>query len=411
MANLKIIGLLALLFLAGGCSQSVEFHATIRAGNSRRTDTPVFVETNLPRNLAQGSACVVYDNRIEPAQIEDLGQGRARVWWIISDLPPNHSQTYTIKVGPAKEYESKVTFAWTDSSANEDKSTELLFGNCPVLRYMYTPFDNRDIERTKKPYHHVFDPDGSQLITKGAGGKFSHHRGIFFGYRKTRVDGQEYDTWHCGKGEHQLHKEVLQEITGPVMGGQVLQINWNDRKGKPIIEEIRRIIVFRQSKDHLLIDFTSTLSPVAGPVNLSGDRQHAGVQFRASQEVAENEKETRYLRPAKCAHLPTDQQINTPEHKDLPWNAMQYKLGNRAYTVAYLSDPKNPDGADFSERLYGRFGEYFPWQLTKDNPLTVHYRWWISATGTSTREQIVQRYDDVVNPPEAAIEQNPEVKN
>ena len=72
--------------------------------------------------------------------------------------------------------------------------------------------------------------------------------------------------------------------------------------------------------------------------------------------------------------MPTDTAIDVPEHKDfvdLPWDAIQYKLGDRAYTVADLCNPKNPKGGEMSERAYGRFGEYSTWKLTKENPLSL----------------------------------------
>ena len=68
-----------------------------------------------------------------------------------------------------------------------------------------------------------------------------------------------------------------------------------------------------------------------------------------------------------------------------------------------LPDPKNPDNALFSERTYGRFGEYFPYRLTKDNPLSVRYRWWIDASGKVSRERIDAKYADLATPPEVRL--------
>ncbi len=392
---------LSLLFATTGLC--AEFRVKISAGTSDRHDTPVFVDLELPDALAKGYARVDSDGKTTPAQIERLGSGRARVWWMLANLPAGQTRACTIHVRPAAPAGGAPEFQWKDSSGPHGKSTDLLFAGRPVLRYVFTPFDRSDIEHTKKPFHHVFDSDGSRLITKGAGGLYSHHRGIFFGYNKSKVGEQVYDTWHAGKGEHQIHRQVLREITGPIVGGHVVKIHWNDREGKPFIEETRRLVAFRQPKDHLLIEFTSTLRPTHGPVSLSGDRQHAGVQFRAAQAVAENKEATRYLRPAKWRDLPPDKEVNTPEHKDLPWNAVQYKLGDRAYTVAYLSDAKNPGGAEFSERLYGRFGEYFPWELRKDHLLSVRYRWWITAGGDASRDLIERKYEDLASPPEVVL--------
>ena len=49
---------------------------------------------------------------------------------------------------------------------------------------------------TYKPYLHVFDADGTAPITKGAGGDFTHHRGIFIGWNKISVGGKTMDRWH-----------------------------------------------------------------------------------------------------------------------------------------------------------------------------------------------------------------------
>src|SRR5687768_14681114 len=59
-----------------------------------------------------------------------------------------------------------------------------------VARYMYA-HDTSSKERqnqTYKPFLHVFDADGKEPITQGAGGKqFPHHRGIYAGWNKTNV--------------------------------------------------------------------------------------------------------------------------------------------------------------------------------------------------------------------------------
>ena len=376
-----------------------EFRVSVSAGGHDRHFVPLSVDLESGReNLA---AIAVRGSQVEPAQLEDLGSGKVRVWWILPELAAGQSMKYTIRLvpkGPVAQL-----FSWKDTSSAHAASLDLLLGKRAVLRYMYTPFDPQDVEKTKKPFHHVFSPDGSRLITKGLGGLYPHHRGIYFGYNRCGVGGKTYDTWHAKEGEHQIHVKVLRTGTGPVFGSHVVSIHWNDRQGKPFIGETRELIAFRQPEGEHLIEFRSTLQTTGRPVSLGGDRQHAGVQFRAAQYVAENSSETRYLRPANWKHLPADKQFNGKDHKDLPWNAIQFKVEDQTCTVAYLSDPENPDGAGFSERLYGRFGEFFPWQLRKDHPLSVRYRWWIK-TGKVTREQIQERYEALARPPVVRLE-------
>ena len=61
-----------------------------------------------------------------------------------------------------------------------------------LVRYMYehdtsTPEKHHE---TYKPYLHVFDVEGKKPITKGAGGQFTHHRGIFIGWSRTKANGK-----------------------------------------------------------------------------------------------------------------------------------------------------------------------------------------------------------------------------
>ena len=60
-------------------------------------------------------------------------------------------------------------------------------------------------------------------------------------------------------------------------------------------------------------------------------------------------------------------------------------------------------GADFSERLYGRFGEFFPWDLRRDNPLSVRYRWWVRNGRDVTREAVEEKYADLAEPPKVSL--------
>ena len=88
--------------------------------------------------------------------------------------------------GPATKTD-RAGFHWSDK---EGKSRELVFAERPVLRYMHERLDNSTPERrgeTYKIYHHVFDPRGTKLVTKGPGGLFPHHRGLFYGFNRIQI--------------------------------------------------------------------------------------------------------------------------------------------------------------------------------------------------------------------------------
>lgn len=282
-------------------------------------------------------------------------------------------------------------FSWKDTAG---KYADLSYDGTPVARYVYERIDLSSPERrevTYKPFHHVYDAAGENFLTKGPGGKFPHHRGIYFGFSKCRFtkNGKEIsvDTWHCkaGKGDqpgaHQTHEKFLSQEAGADSAVQKALIHWHDNEGEVFVIEERQLTFTKADDGALIVDFTSTLTPQVEKVTLDGDPQHAGFQFRASNEVAESTaKKTYYIRP-KTGKAQPGQTINwsdkndTEATRDLLWKGMSFVVnGDERYTTVYLDHPENPKPARFSERDYGRFGSYFVKKISPDSPLTVNYR-------------------------------------
>jgi hypothetical protein len=263
---------------------------------------------------------------------------------------------------------------------------------------MCEPLDRSTPERigeTYKAYHHLFDPRGEQLVTKGPGGLYPHHRGLFYGFNKISYGQQQADVWHCANGEFQAHVRELSADVGPVYGRHRVQIDWHGQDGQVFASEIRELTAYNTAGGNL-IEFRSRLTTELPHVRLDGDPQHAGFQFRASQIVPDHTKDqTYYLRPdgrdqpgrfRNWSNAPDETDANR-SHVDLPWNALSFVLdGNRRLTCCYLDHPDNPKPARYSERDYGRFGSYFEFDLTPDRPLDVQYRLWL-VDGEMTVEQ------------------------
>jgi hypothetical protein len=296
---------------------------------------------------------------------------------------------------------SGPAFHWDDTPG---KHADLRFGDRPVLRYMYERVDDSSKERreaTFKVYHHLFDPQGERLVTKGPGGLFPHHRGVFYGFNKiTHGDDKKADVWHCNNGESQTHEEFLSQEEGPIVGRHRVEIAWRGRNGEPFAREEREMTVYHVPGG-VLLEFASRLKSVDGKVILDGDPQHAGFQFRASQDVPDKTaKLTYYLRPdgkgkpGEFRNWPQDKQ-----HANLPWYALSFVLDDQRYTCLYLDRPENPKEARYSERDYGRFGSYFEAQIEGDKTLDVNYRLWLQE-GEMTVEEAKAASDEFVSPPQ-----------
>jgi hypothetical protein len=288
-----------------------------------------------------------------------------------------------------------------------DEYNELRYQDRPVLRYMHQPFDSSSKEKrdlTYKVYHHLFDPAGEKPVTKGPGGLFPHHRGLFYGFNRIGYgDGKKADVWHCTGDAYQDHEKFLAEETGPVLGRQRVQIGWHGPGKEVFAREVRELTVYKLPGG-ILVEFASRLGTTVGPVKLDGDPQHAGFQFRADNEVAaKTAKQTYYIRPDGVGQ--PGQTRNWPEvktHVNLPWYAMNFVLGGTRYTAAYLDRPENPKEARFSERDYGRFGSYFAYELTAKNPLIIRYRLWLQE-GAMTPAEVAARAAAFIDPPRVTI--------
>ncbi|REL24657.1 hypothetical protein DYD21_17515 [Rhodohalobacter sp. SW132] len=378
-----ILTVLFIVLFSASCGNNTNHTFQYTAGNHDLEGALVY--TDLELEDTSGELCLETGGELIPAQAEPLSSDGVRVWWQAT-LPAGETIEYTIH----KEQNcSDTEFSWQRTG---EQSVQLQHDGQPLIQYEHPVFDTENIEETKKPFHHVFDPVSGDLITKGLGGLYPHHRGIFFGYNQLRIDEKQLDIWHANEGERSEHEEFEEEISGPVFGGHIVQIHWKDHDGNVMLNETRDIRAFRYNDHSFFIDFHTKLTSVAGPAELAGDLQHAGVQFRAAQYVADHSEETQFIRPGEWSHYPSNEELGEEEWENVPWNAMQYSIDENSYTVAYMSHTSNPGPSEMSERKYGRFGEFIPYSLDEDESLELRYRFWIVSGDTISAEEIEQQF-------------------
>jgi hypothetical protein len=274
------------------------------------------------------------------------------------------------------------------------RRVEILHDNQPVARFIYG-------EGQMKPFLHVFGAEGELLTNGGLNedgrttGAFPHHRGIFIGWR-VRSELGNYDLWHMNNGGRM---EVLDiESLEPQADSARLtaRIAWRagskDESGSDLLlTETRRLTFRRTSSGATRVDARFTLA-AARELRLAGDLQHAGVHFRAANEVHDRRRETAYLTaPA-----------SSTEGDDLQWCRLLFPIGDRWYSCQQMNAPSNPV-EELSTRNYGRFGYFFRRALELGEPLHLDYRFLIepasppdSASEAADRAYCDQRYQEFV---------------
>jgi hypothetical protein len=402
------------------------YQLTVRAGKHDRANVPVCVllteqeqQANLdPKLLAEARSVTLSDEAGGelPAQLTPPGLMNAsfdRPGLVAREL---HFILPSLKRGASARLTAVLSdkpllgegFAWKHA---EGEHAELGFCGRPVLRYMCKPLDSSTPEgrdETYKVYHHLYNPAGTRFATKGAGGKYPHHRGLFYGFNRVSYgDVPRIDLWGCRSPAHQSHDGFLSEEAGPVLGRHTVKVGWHGPGDEPFATETREMTVYNVPGGQL-VEFASLLSSTVGKVKLDGDPQHAGFHFRAAQEVADgDQKLTYYLRPDGQGEPGETRNWSSkspdPKTVNLPWNAMSFVIEGNRYTAVYLDPPTNPKEARYSERTYGRFGSYFEFELDEGKDLETNYRVWLQD-GEMTVAEAAARSADFVEPVVATVD-------
>lgn len=261
-----------------------EFTVTVEAGKHDRVNTPVCVPLSLPERLVPGlrafATAVIGDDQGLECQLtmpglltESIRPGKGEIrgdlHFVIPKLKAGEALKVKVSICDEPVSDPGKVFTWHDA---EGEQPELRFAKRPVLRYVAAKFDDSTKEKreaTFKVYHHLFDPAGKEVITKGPGGKFTHHRGLFYGFKATYGDKQiTADTWHCPppSGDpkkpsleaHLEHEKILSSEAGPVLGRHRVQIGWFGRDKERFAVEQRELTAYNVPGG-ILVEFASKL--------------------------------------------------------------------------------------------------------------------------------------------------------
>jgi hypothetical protein len=401
---------LALLLVLPGVAPAGPLTITVTGGKTDEAN--VVCTAKLPAGSPANPNCLIWldktaipAKRVNPALLDPQDRSQYLVF-VLSKLKAGETATL-VPGDDISTVEPAFRFA-----PEKDGQTNLLLGERKVLSYFHPKHDPANHFYTFKPFHHVYDPtEGKQLLTSGAykdpkEGLFPHHRGLFYGWNRISYDGKTADIWHGTDSVYSQYEGTGATEAGHGLGRERSVISWHGKDGQTFATEERELTAYAVPGG-TLIDFASELKTDRKSVKLDGDPQHAGFHFRANMEVAEKTKgETYYLRPdgkGKPGETRNwDPKGADPRTVNLPWDAMCFVVGGKRYTVLRVGHPDNPKDARGSERDYGRFGDYFAYELTPEKPLRVKYRVWVQA-GEMTGEQCTAIAAGFVSPPAVKV--------
>ena len=289
-----------------------------------------------------------------------------------------------------------LTLSAADFSITENpgKSIEVSYKGKALMRFMAerdASTKEKDDE-TYKVYSHIvdpLDPEAKRMITKGHGGKYPHHRGIFVGF-KVSVDKTKADLWHMKGQARNTYKKILKQEVSDEYAKLTVEIDWVNGDTVLLKEERTFNFTAPASNGAFLIDLQTKLTAVAGDANVGADREHGGCHFRADNEVSKN-KSAKYILPAGK---------DVKKAIDMPWAAMTFKLGERQYYVQHMTDPKAEKWQYSAYRDYGRFGSFpLPRGVKKGESLNYRFGFYISpgAFPENAEDSFVKRYSDFIN--------------
>lgn len=384
---------------AGLLAEEETLELVIADPGEDRVNATVVADVTLPfsgdgRGWALRVVCQA-DNERRPGQVEALENRRARVYWVEPNLRAGEERTFQLVFTEGGDANEETFYFEKD-----DEGKDLFFGDRPIVRHVtvYDPERHRD---THKPYHHVYGFFDDGYMTKGPGGVYDHHKGIYLGWNHTYLGERRWDFW-TARNVRQEHREYLpdRKLAGPVLARKASLTDWIDDGDRAVVRDKREVSIWRVSDSEWILDYEIEVEALEGDISLRGDAHHAGFQFRASQEVADRQEETRYTRPESA----TDK--GNEIWGEVGWMALDFPIGDRRYVVTHIDHPDNPSGTTYSTRAYGRFGAFFEREVKKGEPLVLHYRILVqdaSVHGGESADYYEKRHADFARPVSASI--------
>ena len=236
------------------------------AGSDARDLCPVTVEA--PALDAQLIWLKADGQDAVPCQVVQQG-GKSLLCFIVNDLKPYEKRVYRKADGGGK---SANAVSIQEDAAN----LKINIGGKPFTEYLTKTSEKQPLQI----FYPLFGPQGVRMTRGYPMEKFDgeaedhpHHQSLWVSHGD--VSGVNF--WHLGNNQgYQRHQKFVSVDDGPVCGRIVQAIDWEDEKGKKLLNELRTVTIWATSDGARMMDFDIVLKPANGDVTF-GDTKEGGL--------------------------------------------------------------------------------------------------------------------------------------
>jgi hypothetical protein len=314
--------------------------------------------------------------------------GKVAILWMEEVLAPNTVYKYQLTLSTIAPPAAPTSFKLTDG----DSGIDVAYGTRNIYRYQDI-YDEKNYGETRKPFHHVYGSDG-KYITKGNEGEHPHQRGIFMGWTL-----HDHGYWTDAGGTVQIHKsyDPAVEVMGPAFSRVAQTISWQHNKVEELIES-RTVEAWWIKPGVTLLDFRFVLTEPGGKeFSLDGEGAHAGMQFRAADEVNVNRLDSLLSAHQFSQDGPIKAGYNYTGKGH--WIAQLFPVRGIKYLAMVMDHLDNPKPTEFPTRDYGRFGVFFNHVQPAGKPLPLYYRFLVADRSVQDTAGIASAYNAFQYPP------------
>ena len=234
----------------------------------------------------------------QPAQIDSV-EGAPRVVWYVKDLPAGETREFELR--PATDEAKSAGIELHDQP--ENGRTVVYYGGLLQTIYHYGMPNYRprfapNVAPSGRPGSGVSSTDGSQpkSITDDGPPDHTWHRSLWYAcgdlngvdfYLEPAAMNAGYGP-HVGTGYGRIeHRSFDWQVSGPVWGGFQQRAQWVAPDGRVLIDDVRRVRMYRLRGRMRLWDIEAEFTPHDDPVTFGQTNENALPLMRVADIIDE----------------------------------------------------------------------------------------------------------------------------